>query len=293
MVEKSRLKTLFNSLVTIILTYTNQLEVSPFVIVSTTTEDYSYNRSPSFDNETLDRLETYISDTLTLSGKTNRTPLMLYILYGVNLLKPLIKNSCILNETETEILNRQLVQLIMDLQRLTTLSPSEHISVTYMNTSVILMGCGSWNSASGQLIKTNLFPPASPLSLRASKDTIDLYIMDALNEQQNPLLLQRIEQLERASESRQKEHLITRGRLLKAQEEIEILRLSPTKQQCTSANVISCVTDNNDEEAESSCAKQPRQLFGYSLWSRFNSGPNEYGRVEKDDHISTSGLFEV
>ena len=299
-VERFRLEKLFNSLVTIILTYSNHLEASSFVVVPTTKEDASFNRSPSFDDETLDQLEIFISDTPTLSGKTNRTPLMLYILYGVNLLKPLVKGSLLLSAVDTEILNRQLVQLILNLQRLITLSASEHISVTYLSNCVTLSGCYGWRSASEEMIKSNLFIALS-LSFKASEDTIKQYITDALNEQQHPLLFKRIEQLEKASESRQNEHSITRGKLLEAQEEIEVLKRSSTKKPCASAQKMAPPLETiseldvhrlkEDAITEASSPKRAGHHFGLGFWSKLRSVAHEDNTTDKKNDDRTNPPF--
>lgn len=198
---KPRLEKLFNSLIIIILTYTNQAE-----------------RSHDFENSTLDALENIILSMPTPIWRTDRTSLMLYILSTINLLRPHIQTPKVLNEAETNNLKIQLINFIMNLQKIVNSSNSVEIEVLIDDKHTLIEGCGTWRSVSGDLIKKNVFI-ALAIPMQGSEYVVRQYITDLLNEQQNPLLLRKIESLKSINLAKEGKYLSIRDKLIDAEEE--------------------------------------------------------------------------
>ena len=196
-----RLEKLFNSLITIILSYTNKAE-----------------RSHVFKNSTLDALENDILSRPTSIWRTDRTSLMLYILSTIHLLRPHIQSPKVLNEDETNNLKIKLINFIINLQKIVSSSNSVEIDVLIDGRHTFIEGCGTWRSVSGDIIKKNVFI-ALAIPTQGSEYVIRQYITDLLNEQQNPLLLRKIESLKSINQSKEEKYLSIRHQLIGAEEE--------------------------------------------------------------------------
>ena len=201
-----RLERLFNSLISIICAYTNKPEGSNV-----------------FKMQTVDELRDNILSMLTWRWLTDRTNLMLYILSIIQLIQLHIENPKALNEAETTNLKNKLIDFISNLQKIINASNSIKIGVLMNGRNITIEGCGTWHSVSGDLIRNKLFKEFS-LPIQGSEHLIRQFITDSLNEQQNPLLLRKIELLASINESKNQEYLSIRNRLIDAEEQVERLK---------------------------------------------------------------------
>lgn len=184
-----RLQQLFVSLENIINTYCNiLLKDEPVLVERTNNEDVSYSNIP-------------MDERINLATASNiRGPLMHYILYGFEQLKPLMEVPVILDRNASLILQNKLVQLIVDLKRLIETSQSTAINISYDNKTVPIYGCirdGFFSrglSKSGIMVQDMLFAKLN-LPVNAQENQIEQFIVDALNEHQCELLKRENEQV--------------------------------------------------------------------------------------------------
>ena len=192
--NKPRLQQRFVSLDNILNTYCNMLLTDELVLVeSVSSDDVSYGK-------------TAMDERINLATASNiRGPLMHYILYGVQQLKPLMDKPVILEPDASTLMQKTLVQLLVDLKRLVDTSQSIEINIQYDNKTVPIYGCmrdGFFSrglSKSGVLIQDLLLSKLS-LSVNAQENQMKQFMFDAFNEHQHVLLVRENQRVREANQ---------------------------------------------------------------------------------------------
>ena len=133
-------------------------------------------------------IKDYIQNCAAKKKGCDRAPLMNYLAHGIDIIKICLANPMPLDQNAARNLKQELTQLLLDMQSLSVLPKVAQIQVTYNGMDVIINGC--YGCTSGNIIQEKLGS-----ALKLTPESICEYVSDIINAQQNPLLEQENDRL--------------------------------------------------------------------------------------------------
>ena len=221
----TRLNTIYQSLFQAITEYC-EIQPSAAVLETENAVESGYELDWHLD------LKELIASTLSArQSSIDRVPLMNYLFFLMQKIKPLAEENVILDEAATSHLNQELTHFFLNIQRVLLTPQTKQINVDYNGNSHAIFGCHRGLvglSKSGRIIERLLFEGLN-LSIQSNEASIASFISSAMNAHQCPLLRKENKRLQelvihlRLQPLLNTSHIPT-PEILRAQEEIEDLR---------------------------------------------------------------------